>query len=390
MNVRKLSLSVLGLAGLVAGAAHADAPATKWYDKVTLGGYVDSYYQQMIGGDGISTSTPAGLPSTIPGQPQFRSFDKKANQFQFGGGELTLATSDDKSKTSYYVDLLLGPLADAVNANNGLTSSTGFMVGQAFVTDTFGNAKFTLGKFGTIIGTEVTSPLADPNFSRGQVYALEPVYSTGLKVDYTLPASFVLTGVLDDGNSVDSAISEGKGYGLELAYSGIKNLSTSLSYYGAPVTKTAAGISYQDFINFLAAYQATDTLSFNAEYLYTTTIDTNTNTNPNNGPVAKSPKTNAYALYASWTTPMAGLSIVPRFEQVVTPDNSNTGISPYVTNSYTLTLKYADGPLTHFLEFRDDSSDLFQFSDYKPTSTAPFGTLSQSQMTLTYAAAYGF
>jgi len=373
MNVRKLSLSVLGLAGLVAGAAHADAPATKWYDKLTVGGYIDGYYQMPLTGDTVSVNK--AYPNRV--------FDTTTNEFNFGGGELTLATSDDKSKTSYYVDLLLGPLADVVNAPNYAPS--GFMVGQAYVTDSFGNAKFTLGKFGTIIGTEVTSPLADPNFSRGLVYGLEPVYSTGLKLDYTLPASFTLTGLIDDGNSVDNAISEGKGYGLELAYAGIKNLTTSLAYYGAPVAKLPTGISYQDFLNFLAAYQATDTLSFNAEYLYNTTLSTITNTDPNKGPVAFSPKTQAYALYASWTTPMAGLSIVPRFEQVVRPDSRVGLTNNYLNNSYTLTLKYVEGPLTHFLEFRDDSSNNYVYSDNKPTPT-----FSQSEMTLTYAAAYGF
>jgi hypothetical protein len=377
MNVRKLSLSVLGLAGLVAGAAHADAPATKWYDKVTLGGYVDDYYQQALTGDGVTVNNAAGN----------RAYDKTVNAFGGASGELTLATSDAASKTSYFVDIMLGQLG----TNTALVGTVGTSIGQAYVTDTFGLAKFTLGKFGTIIGTEVTSPLSNDNFSRGQVYALEPTYSTGLKLDLSLPASLVLTGLIDNGNSIDTAGNEGKGYGLELAWSGIKNLTTSISYYGAPSVKTAewnsstgaastgGGISYQDFINYLVAYQATDNLSFNGEYLYTTTIYSYTGTG------AQNPKTNAYALYANWVTPLAGLSISPRFEQVLTPDNTNTGTSPYQTDSYTLTAKYADGPLTHYLELRSDASDLFQYSDGKAVPT-----YSQSQLTLTYAAAYGF
>jgi len=373
MNVRKLSLSVLGLAGLVAGAAHADAPATKWYDKVTLGGYVDAYYQQALTGDTVTVNNTTGG----------RAYDATVNAFNLGGGELTLSTADAASKTSYYVDLLIGQLAN----NTGL-GTAGTMIGQAFMTDTFGNAKFTIGKFGTIIGTEVTNPLSNDNFSRGFVYQQEPVYSVGLKVDYTLPASLVLTGLIDNGNSIDQATNEGKGYGLELAWSGLKNLTTSVSYYGAPFNKSAAGIRYQDFANVLIAYQAMDTLSFNAEYLYDTNIDTNTNTDPTKGAVAFSPKTQGVALYANWNTPMAGLSLSPRVEQVANPDKINPGTGnavSYVYDSYTLTLKYADGPLTHYLEFRTDASNDFVFSDNKPTPT-----LSQSRMTLTYAAAYGF
>jgi len=380
MNVRKLSLSVLGLAGLVAGAAHADAPATKWYDKVTLGGYVDAYYQQALSGDTVTVNNATGG----------RAYDATVNAFNVGGGELTLAASDDKSKTSYYVDILLGQLA-----NNAGLGTPGTMLGQAYMTDTFGSAKFTFGKFGTIIGTEVTNPLSNDNFSRGFVYQQEPVYSVGLKVDYSLPASFVLTGLIDNGNSIDKAANEGKGYGLELAWTGIKNLGTSVSYYGAPFDKGAAGIRYQDFLNVLVSYQAMDTLSFNAEYLYDTTIDTNTNADPTKGAVAFSPKTQGVALYANWNTPMAGLSLSPRVEQIANPDRVNPGSAggglggftntSYVFDSYTLTLKYADGPLTHYLEFRTDASNDYVFSDNKPTPT-----LSQSRMTLTYAAAYGF
>jgi hypothetical protein len=373
MNVTKLSITTaLGLAGLLVGTTHADA--TKWYDKVTLGGYVDAYYQQMLGGDGVTVSTPSK-----------RVFDNQANDFNFGGGELTLSSSDDSSKTGYYLDLILGPTADVINVANYSTAPnglSGFMVGQGYVTKAMGDAKFTFGKFGTIIGTEVTNPLSNNNFSRGLVYSLEPVYSTGLKLDYSLPMDLALTGVIDNGNSIDKAGNEGKGYGLMLGYSGIKNLTSSVSYYGAPSSKTAAGISYQDFINVLIGFKAMDTLSFNAEYLYNTTIDTNTNIDPAVGPVAFSPKTQAVALYANWTTPMAGLSLLPRVEQVASPDGA---VNNYVNNSYTLTLKYSDGPLTHFVEFRDDSSNGFNYSDGKVPPT-----FSQSQMTLTYAAAYGF
>jgi len=318
-----------------------------------------------LGSENIQGRIPQG------GRIANRAYDKTVNAFNVGGGELTLSTSDDKSKTSYYVDLLIGQLAN----NSGL-GTAGTMIGQAYVTDTFGNAKFTLGKFGTIIGTEVTNPLSNDNFGRGQVYALEPVFSTGLKLDYTLPASLVLTGLIDNGNSIDNAANEGKGYGLELAWSGVKNLTTSVSYYGAPYSKTANAILYQDFANVLVAYQAMDTLSFNAEYLYTTSLSGVSYT--------PSPKTNAYALYANWTTPLAGLSVSPRFEQVITPDNDNV-TNPYQTDSYTLTVKYADGPLTHYLELRSDASDLYSFSDNKPSPT-----FSQSALTLTYAAAYGF
>ncbi len=48
-------------------------------------------------------------------------------------------------------------------------------------------------------------------------------------------------------SSVDNAISEGKGYGIALAWAGVKNLGLTGSWSGEPSAKTAAGIDYQDF-----------------------------------------------------------------------------------------------------------------------------------------------
>jgi hypothetical protein len=247
----------------------------------------------------------------------------------------------------------------------------------------------TFGKFPTFIGTEVEAVTGDNNFSRGLVYGLEPVYNVGLKVDYSLPASFTLTGQLDNGNSVDDAANEGKGYGAALAWAGVKNLGLTASWSAEPGVKTAGGgIPYTDFINVLASFQATDSLGFNAEYLYKTVLSADGGTTP-------STKQNAYALYANWATPMKGLSLLPRFEQVFSPDNNNvngTGSTtitafPLQQDSYTLTLKYVDGPLTHFLEYRADASDLYQYSGPKPTSATDAKQIAQ---TVTYAAAYSF
>jgi Putative beta-barrel porin-2, OmpL-like. bbp2 len=381
MNVIKIS--ALGLAGLLATTVHADP-------KLTISGNIDSYYTLNLS-DNV---TPNVLSTATGGSNGVanRAFDTKSNEFAFEGGELNLASVDDATKTGAFVNLLVGPKANLINANNGLATSN-FMVGQAFINKTWGDAKLTFGKFPTFIGTEVEAVTGDNNFSRGLVYGLEPVYNTGIKLDYSLPASFTLTGQFDNGNSVDDAANEGKGYGVALAWAAVKNLGLTASWSAEPGAKivTTGGIPYTDFVNVLASYQATDSLGFNAEYLYKTTLSTD-------GGITPSTKQNAYALYANWATPMKGLSLLPRFEQVFSPDNSNAGInstttpatlaaSPYAQDSYTLTLKYVDGPLTHFLEYRADASDLYQYSGPNPTSASD---LKQIAQTVTYAAAYSF
>jgi hypothetical protein len=382
MNVIKIS--ALGLVGLLATTVHADP-------KLTVSGNLAEYYTLNLN-DNV-TVNPAGSNGVAN-----RSFDKKSNEFAFEGGEVNFASIDEATKTSAFVNLLVGPKATIINNAQIPTAANApqFMVGQAFVTKTWGDAKLSFGKFPTFIGTEVENDTANGNFSRGIVYGLEPVYNVGLKVDYSLPASFTLTGQLDNGNSVDDAISEGKGYGIALAYAGIKNLGLTASWSGEPASKNAAGIKYQDFANLLVSYQAMETLGLNFEYLYNTTIDSNPNTDPTKGAIANSPKQHAFALYANWATPMKGLSLDPRVEWLMSPDNTNiqTGTtpatiaaSPYSQESYTLTLKYVDGPLTHFLEYRADASDLYQYSGPNPTSASDAKQISQ---TITYAAAYSF
>jgi len=380
MNVIKIS--ALGLAGLLATTVHADP-------KLTVSGNLDSYYTLNLN-DNV---TPNVVNSSTGGSNGVanRSFDTKSNEFAFEGGEVNFASIDDATKTGAFVNLLVGPKANIINGNNVVGSTSNFMVGQAYINKTWGDAKFTFGKFPTLIGTEVEAVTGDNNFSRGLVYGLEPVYNVGLKVDYSLPASFTLTGQLDNGNSVDDAISEGKGYAIALAWAGVKNLGVTASWSGEPSAKTAAGIDDTDFANVLLSYQAMDSLGFNAEYLYKTTIHADVTTA---GVVNQ--KQHGIALYANWATPMKGLSLLPRVEWVMSPDNANTVTgttpatlagTPYAQDSYTLTLKYVDGPLTHFLEYRADASDLYQYSGPNPTSQSDLKQVSQ---TVTYAAAYSF
>lgn len=380
MNVRKLSISTaVGMAGILAAGAHADAPAAKWYDKVTLGGYVDSYYQQSI-------NKPADNSPLQGGQ---RAFDPSENQFTFGGGELTLKTSDDATKTGYMLDLLFGPMADIVNsANSGLAKSN-FMVGQAYVTKAMGKATFTMGKFATPIGTEVISLPGNLNFSRSILFTKIPYYHVGLKLDYALMDTLTLSGWVDDGNSVDAAPNVGKDLGFVIAYTGIKNLSLSVIGYENP-NLVGSLLGNSDTLDVLAAYTFSDSLSANLEYLYQTQLDPNPATTTPVVYTPLSPKQQGVAAYVSWMTPVKNLSLIPRWEQYAQPDADNVTV-PYVEDSTTITLKYMDGPLTHYLEYRADAINLFAYDsgNYDATATPPI-TKSQTNQTVTYAVSYGF
>ena len=113
----------------------------------------------------------------------------------------------------------------------------------------------------------------------------------------------------------------------------------------------------KDYFNLLGSYTPMDNLTVAGELLYETEV-VNPDVNGLNGN-AYDPKQQGYAVYVSYTTPIAGLTVVPRFEQWYTPDVylAEVTLSPNASgpwSEFTLTLKYAKGPLTHYLEYRLD------------------------------------
>jgi Putative beta-barrel porin-2, OmpL-like. bbp2 len=441
-----LAVPALGLADDTTAAAPAAAPMATpmatpvatptplaWYQKITVGGYLDAYYQLNF-----------NSPSIVGRSPQNRAFETTSNQFTLGGGELTLKQSDSASGTGYYVDLLMGNMAAAYNPTAYVQndyygdpsthyslaggSNDYLSIGQAYVTQAFGNATITLGKFGTPVGYEVTYSPSDANFSRSLLFDNEPFFHTGVELSYALPAGFNILGWTDDGNSTDNATSEGMDYGAQVSYAGIKNLNLTGTWY----LQQALNLGHTQYYyadsdneyelnvladtewgNFIATYQASSTLSFAGEYLfkeysllgnplYQEAVDNGIF--PNINPIQQ-----GYALYATYS-PVNNLSISPRFEQWYNPEFGSTAFedgiyalgeggldvitinlpgvgTPAVTDDYTLTLKYQMGPLAHILEYRADASDVpnvFTVNGKKPSQ------YNEVQQTLTYAMEYSF
>jgi hypothetical protein len=387
------------IGGLLAGAViapamvQADAPAPKWYDKLTLGGYVASDYELWINQPQASDNN-----ATVP----FRAFDGKANTFDYTG-ELTLAYADTASGTSSNVDLLYGALGNAITGNNyGPTLS----IGQAYISQAFGPLTLDLGKFATPVGYESWNVTANANFSRSLTYTLEPFFQTGLKLDYAGPGGFGANLWVDEGNSVDPYTNgnndNGKGWGVALSYSGIKNLALNAQFYSSDANlyanNTGLGgpwFDTNDMIDFNAAYTLNDSLSFAFEYLYDTMLDGGGTAPFGFTMYPYSPKVNSLAGYVTYNTPVKNLSVAGRYEHVNSPDQgvffwsgtangSNVGFPALAMDSYTVTVKYAMGPVTDILEYRADAA-----SDYNQFTTSN-GTATQVDSTVTLAATYGF
>jgi len=390
------------IGGLLAGAViapamvQADAPAPKWYDKLSVGGYVASDYEFWL-----NQPSAAPVNATVPG----RVFDSKANVFDYTG-ELTLAYADTASGTSSNVDLLYGALSNAINPTAGGLND-GITIGQAYISQAFGPLTLDLGKFATPVGYETWNVTANANFSRSLTYSLEPFFQTGIKLDYAGPAGFTANLWLDNGNSVDvyngGGVDNGKGWGVALGYSGIKNLALNAQFYSSNAgLYSSTGFNFNgpwfdtnDFIDVNAAYTLNDSLSFAAEYLYDTMIDGGPSQSFGGVTYPFSPKVNAFALYATYVTPVKNLTVSGRAEQVDSPDarqfggwtgtanGHNVGLPDLIIDSYTLPAKYAMGPVTDILEYRADAANGYDFLNGD-------GTSSKIDSTVTVAATYGF
>jgi hypothetical protein len=392
---RHLIGSLVAAAVLAPSLASADAPAAKWYDKLSVSGDAEGYYSMWLNQPGASDWNAKGGTYTDPQTViPYRVFDANPNAFSYNA-ELILKYTDDASKTGATIDVIYGTKANAINSgqlnyNNSWWApndspyafESNFVVGQAFLNQSFGPVTATLGKFATPIGYESWNTTANANYSRGLLYSQEPFYSLGAKVDYAAPMAITASLWVDNGNSVDSTYGDAKNWGLELAYAGIKNLSVNAIYYRDVVgTATNGTFSPTDYYDFTASYTASDSLSFGAEYLHKEFF-------PYTAGTQTSSVSQGYALYSTYV--IKNLNISPRFEQYFIPDGAGTnGASAtptYELSDYTLTLKYPMGPVSHILEYRVDASNAAEF--YTNSDNSGKGT--QLDQTLTYAAVYAF
>jgi hypothetical protein len=375
MKFKSAAAMAMGMAMLGGGLKADDAKAPAWYANTSVKGFVDAYYMYNFNG----LQPAAGS----------RVFDTKSQQFTVNAAKLAITNSDSASGTGGEIDLLYGPEAAIYN---GTSANSSLAIEQAFATQAFGPVTFKLGKSGCFFGEEVADVTGDYQYSRGLVYANEPFFTTGLTGTYSLlGGGLTLLGYIGDGASADNNALANKApdWGLQVADTQIKNLSLTLTYYNQPngpanfVTSTGPVVIsnlYNNIHNFdlLASYTISDTLAVAAEGLYVdTALPSQAVTTI---PQQFSTKQDGYAIYVDYKTPVANLTVDPRFEQWFQPDAANE------INEYTITVKYAKGPLTHILEFRDDNNA------NKIYAAGADGTQSPvvSQNTLTYAAVYGF
>jgi hypothetical protein len=254
------------------------------------------------------------------------------------------------------------------------------------VTFPLGPVSFKVGKMVTHMSYEVIDIPGNWNYSRSILFNQVPFYHVGVMANYSpLDGLGVMAGVMN-GNSIEQANDEAKDYAAQVTYTKISGLSLTANYY-LESNRTAAGeqpFENTHYLEFIATYQAMPDLACALDYLYKTTLESSTKDDAGNlvGDTS-SPKSQGYALYLNYTTPVKGLSLIPRFEQYYMPDAASLAFD------YTLTAKYVTGPLTHSLELRHD---IAYPGVFEPSGNLAITSdqLTSTQTTLTYAATYAF
>ena len=133
------------------------------------------------------------------------------------------------------VGLRFGPGATIYNAGvdaaNGLT-----YVKQAFVAWKPGGGQLELdfGKFDTWIGAEVADSQYNMNYTRSILFATQPLFHTGLRLDYAASDQLDIKVFAVNGwnNSLDN--NSGKTFGASIGITPVKTMAFYINYIGGP------------------------------------------------------------------------------------------------------------------------------------------------------------
>ncbi len=196
--------------------------------KLTLSGYIDSYYltslkgnpsgnlmgnQQDITPGSITPLTPDGV-GILGGYPAGRAFDRLTNQFALGLVQLKAMYSNKKS--DMVIDLTFGPNAELGNFGNqtnfgaGAFSpsnfyqkslyGSGISIKQAYWTyKATSKLSFTVGQFGTHVGYEVIDAPVNYHYSLSNLFNNGPFYHVGAKANYAFTDNFgLMVGIVNN------------------------------------------------------------------------------------------------------------------------------------------------------------------------------------------------
>jgi hypothetical protein len=185
-----------------ADEAPAAEPAAKaWYDKVTVGGLVDTYYSALLTGpEGTRVVPGVGTP--------LRVFDGNQGSINMAYTELNVAMAAEPA--GFRLDLGVGPAGTAANGGAAAGVDTGIVVQQAYASIKLPGSKTIVldaGKFVTNAGAEVIEAKDNWLYSRSLLFGWAiPFAHTGARLTATLSDKLTLQASVLNGwdNHIDN------------------------------------------------------------------------------------------------------------------------------------------------------------------------------------------
>jgi Putative beta-barrel porin-2, OmpL-like. bbp2 len=364
--------------------------------KVTISGYIDSYYLHAF--NNPQSGNLMGTANNGGAYYAGRAFDRLTDQFALGLVQTKFGYSDKHA--DLVIDLTFGPNAELgnfgnqrfmapggyatgfypANGNQSVLYGSSAAIKQAYFTwKATSKLSFTVGQFGTHIGYEVIDAPVNYHYSLSNLFNNGPFYHIGAKANYAISDNMaIMVGIVNNWDALTDwkkqksfiaqwYIKPTDGFNIYLNYIGGHN-DDGFKSGGGGAGSVVGNAAYPDFINsgynrqlfdLTTGYQITSKfyLGLNAAYGFYKFKPGNTadedaikslyqKLNPNWGGVA------VYANYAISDI----LGIGARFEHF--EDKYAVRYISATNNSLTITMPItlADGHLIVKPEFRADTS----------------------------------
>ncbi|MCG3112251.1 MAG: porin [Candidatus Manganitrophus sp. SB1] len=330
---------------LSTGRLFAEEPAESPFQ---ISGFVDTYYS-------FNFNRPDSNLNTVGAGAS--NFDFYHNAFSVSLAEIVLSKA--AAPVGFRIDLNFGTTTDFIHCGafscpGGAAEEPYKNIQQAYVTwATPVGLTLDMGKFVTHMGLEVIESKDNWNYTRGILFCCAiPYYHTGLRANYAISDMIWVNGYVLNGwnNTVEN--NNGKTFGAQVGIIPIKPLTVILNWIG-PEKSAGGGFEDRQVYDVIAIFNATDTLSFAANYDYGTQ-------DPIGG--GDSMTWSGIAVYARMGFDPYAVAV--RLENGTDDDGVMYGTADNTVQSATLTgeVKVADNLLIR-AEFRHDMADEDIFAD---------------------------
>jgi hypothetical protein len=215
---------------------YADEGGDSWYDAIEFSAFADAYF-----------SLNYNFPKPQSGRNLLRQFDS-TNGFALSWVGVNASYPADPVGGT--ISLRFGPTARAIGNSCFARDSSKCDAGQGIenVKQAFaswkplgGDSSFQLdlGKFDTPFGAEVAESHLNMNYTRGMLFASQPLFHTGLRASFALgdAVDFKLMAVNGWNNSIDNNVGKSLGAQVNFHVKGSEDqdlLTASVGYMGGP------------------------------------------------------------------------------------------------------------------------------------------------------------